>query len=81
VKIYRQVPGSTKQEIINIDVAAIKKNQKPDFVLQPYDVIEVPEAGIFSSQRFGSTLLNAITGGISSSISTTGTYLPSRVIY
>ena len=81
VKIYRQAPGSTKQEIIAVDVAAIKKNQKPDFLLQPYDVIEVPEAGMFSSQRFGQTLLNAITGGISSSISTTATYLPSRVIY
>lgn len=81
VKIYRQVPGSTSQEIINVDVAAIKKNTKPDFLLQAYDVIEVPEAGMFSSQRLGSTLLGAVTGGLSSAISTTGTYLPSRVIY
>jgi polysaccharide export outer membrane protein len=81
VKIYRQVPGSTKQEIIAVDVAAIKKNQKPDFVLQPYDVIEVPEAGMFSGQRLGTTLLGAITGGMSSMISNTGTYLPQRVIY
>jgi len=81
VKIYRQIPGSTNQEIITVDVAAIKKNQKPDFVLQPYDVIEVPEAGMFSSQRLGSTLLQAVTGGMSSAISTTGTYLPNRVIY
>jgi hypothetical protein len=75
------VPGSTKQEIIAVDVAAIKKNQKPDFVLQPYDVIEVPEAGMFSGQRLGTTLLGAITGGMSSMISNTGTYLPQRVIY
>jgi polysaccharide export outer membrane protein len=81
VKIYRQVPGSTSQEIITVDVAAIRKNQKPDFILQPYDVIEVPEAGMFSSSRIGSTLINALTGGVSSAISSTGTYLPSRIIY
>ena len=81
VKIFRQVPGSTSQEIITVDVAAIKKNQKPDFLLQAYDVVEVPEAGMFSSQRFGQTLLGAITGGLTGAVSTTGTYLPSRVIY
>jgi len=62
-------------------VAAIRKNLKPDFILQPYDVIEVPEAGMFSSSRIGQTLLGAISGGMSSAISTTGTFLPSRVIY
>jgi len=61
VKIYRQIPGSANQEVIQVDVAAIKKNQKPDFLLQPYDVIEVPEAGMFSSSRIGSTLINALT--------------------
>jgi polysaccharide biosynthesis/export protein len=81
VRIYRQIPGSTNQEVITVDVAAIKKNQKPDVLLQAYDVIEVPEAGMFSSSRIGSTLIGALTGGITSAISTTGTYLPSRIIY
>jgi polysaccharide biosynthesis/export protein len=81
VKIYRQMPGSTSQEVIHVDVAAIKKNQKPDFILQPYDVIEVPEAGMFSSTRIGSTVMGAITGGMTSAISSTGSYLPSRVLY
>lgn len=81
VRIYRQIPGSTNQEVISVDVAAIKKNQKPDFLLQAYDVIEVPEAGMFSSSRIGSTLMGALTGGLSSAISTTGTFLPNRVIY
>ena len=81
VKVYRQVAGSANQEVIEVDVAAIKKNQKPDFLLQPYDVIEVPEAGMFSSSRIGSTLINALTGGVTGAISTTGTYLPSRIIY
>jgi polysaccharide export outer membrane protein len=81
VRIYRQVPGSPNQEVIHVDLAAIKKNQKPDFPLQPYDVIEVSEAGMFSSSRIGSTLMGALTGGLSGAISTTGTYLPNRIIY
>jgi polysaccharide export outer membrane protein len=81
VRIYRQIYGSANQEVIHVDVAAIKKNQKPDFLLQPYDVIEVSEAGMFSSSRIGSTLMGAITGGVTSAISNTGTYLPTRVIY
>ena len=35
VKIYRQVAGSANQEVIHVDVAAIKKNQKPDFCCRP----------------------------------------------
>ena len=81
VRIYRQVPGSANQEVIHVDVAAIKKNQIPDFVLQAYDVIEVSESGMFSSSRIGQTLVGALTGGLSGAISTTGTYLPSRIIY
>lgn len=81
VRIFRQVPGSANQQVISVDVAAIKKNQKPDVLLQAYDVIEVPEAGMFSSSRIGQTLVGAITGGLSSAITNTGMYLPNRVIY
>jgi polysaccharide biosynthesis/export protein len=81
VRIYRQIPGSANQEVIHVDVAAIKKNEKPDFLLQAYDVIEVTEAGMFSSQRIGSTLVGALTGGLTGAISSTGTYLPNRIIY
>lgn len=81
VRVFRQVPGTANQEVIHVDVAAIKKNQKPDFLLQAYDVIEVSESGMFSSNRIGQTLIGALTGGLSGAISTTGTYLPQRVIY
>jgi len=81
VKIFRQIPGSANQEVIVVDVAAIKKNQKPDVLLQAYDVIEVPEAGMFSSTRITSTLIGALSGGLSSAVTNTGMYLPSRVIY
>ena len=77
VRIYRQVAGSPNQEVIHVDVAAIKKNEKPDFLLQPYDVIEVSESGMFSASRIGPTLFGALTGAITN----TGTYLPSRIIY
>jgi len=81
VRVYRSIPGSANQEIIHVDVAAIKKNQKPDFLLQPYDIIEVSEAGMFSTNRIGQTMLGALTGGITNAISTTGGYLPTRIIY
>ena len=81
VRIYRQKPGSIEQDLIHVDVAAIKKSQKPDFLLMPYDVVEIPEAGAFSSQRIGSTLVGAITGGLSGAITSSGTYLPTRIMY
>jgi polysaccharide export outer membrane protein len=81
IRIYRQKAGSPDQETILVDLAAIKKNQKPDILLQPYDVIEVPEAGMFSSGRIGSTLLGAVSGGLSQMFSSVGGALPTRVIY
>jgi polysaccharide biosynthesis/export protein len=81
VVIYRQQPGSTDQDIVHVDFAAIKKNQKPDVLLQPYDVIEVREASMFSKERFSQTVVSAITGGFSSMVTSTGAYLPNRVIY
>jgi len=81
VRIYRQKAGSSEQEIIRVDYAAIKKNEKPDVILMPYDVIEVPEAGAFSSQRIGATLLGAVTGTIGGIMTSTGLALPMRVLY
>jgi len=81
VRVYRQIPNTANQEVIHVDVAAIKKNQKPDFVLQAYDVIEVTESGMFSKDRIGSTLIGALTGSMTNAITTTGAYLPNRVIY
>jgi len=77
VRIYRQKPGTTEQEIIRVDYAAIKKSQQPDIFLKPYDVIEVPEASPFSGSRISGTLLGVLTG----SLTTLGTGLPNRVIY
>lgn len=81
VRILRQKPGSPEQETIHVDYSAIKKNQKPDVLLQPYDIIEVPEAGMFSSGRIGQTLLGAVTGVMSSAASASGQILPTTVLY
>ena len=81
VKIYRQKPGAQDQETIVVDYAAIKNNKKPDVFLQAFDVIEVPEAGIFSPSRIGQTLIGAASGSLSTMFSTVGQTLPTRVIY
>jgi polysaccharide biosynthesis/export protein len=81
VKVYRQIPDTANQQVIHVDVAAIRKNQKPDFLLQAFDVIEVSEAGMFSPSRLGTTLMGAISGGMTGAISQSGMYLPNRVIY
>lgn len=81
VRIYRQRPGSPEQDTIHVDYAAIKKMQKPDVLLEAYDIIEVPEAGMFSSSRIGTTLMGAVSGVFSSAISASGQILPTRVLY
>jgi polysaccharide export outer membrane protein len=81
IRIYRQKPGATDQELIRVDYAAIKKNEKPDFFLQPFDVVEVPEAGMFSGSRITQTLMGAVSGSLGNMFSTGGTSIANRVIY
>jgi polysaccharide export outer membrane protein len=77
VRIYRQKPGTSEQEIIRVDYAAIKKGQKEDVLLQPYDVIEVQENGPFSGPRIVQTLMSSIMNVVP----TTLTRGVGRVIY
>ncbi len=57
IKIYRQkVPGSTEQEIIKVDYAAIKKNQSPDVLLKAYDVIDVADYGMLGGLKWWEAL-------------------------
>jgi polysaccharide export outer membrane protein len=46
VKIYRQ-KGNKNQDVLEVDFEAVKKSQKPDILLQPYDVVEVSDTGFF----------------------------------
>ena len=64
IKIYRQKPGSAEQEIIKVDFEAVKKNQKPDVFLQPYDVIEVSDSGLFGGRGWLEILAGVFTGAL-----------------
>lgn len=81
VRILRKKAGNAAPEILRVDLAAIKKNKKPDVVLLPYDVIEVPKSSDFSPGN----LLKLLTGAVTSSIGGIGSVpvqaLQYRVIY
>jgi polysaccharide export outer membrane protein len=82
IRIYRQKqPGSVDRELIVADLTAIKKKQKEDVVLMPYDIIEVPESSRFSKGRLLDTVASGVLGGFSSAVSATGGMLPLRVLY
>jgi len=81
VKIYRLNPETGQQDTISVNYSAIKSKGAPDFKLQAYDIVDVPEAGMFSSGRFGQTLLSAITGSLGAAMTNTGAALPTRVLY
>jgi polysaccharide export outer membrane protein len=68
VRIYRQKAGTAEQEIIKVDFEAVKKNQKPDVFLQPYDVIEVNGGGILQGRGWLELLVSAFTGGLRSTV-------------
>ena len=81
VRIFRQKRGTSEQEVIRVDFNAIKKKQREDVLLQPYDIIDVPESSIFSSTRLFETLAGTILRAGTSVISTGGSTLAYRVLY
>ncbi len=81
VRIYRQKPGVSDQEVIHVDYAAIKKQKQKDVLLMPYDIIEVPEAGAVTKQRLGQTLLQGILNIGPQTLTGLGSSLPYRVLY
>lgn len=80
IRIYRKKEGA-EEELIKVDYAAIKKKKIPDVKLEPFDVIEVPEASAFSSRRIGQTLTQSVLGMVGSTFNTAGQVLQYRVIY
>lgn len=78
IKIWRLKADSTDRELLKVDYSAIKKGQKPDFLLQAYDVVEVPESGMFSGARLVPTILSALTGGMTQ---TFGAAIPNKIVY
>jgi hypothetical protein len=66
VRIYRNKPGSSEQEIVRVDLAAIRKKKAEDVLLQPYDVVEVPKTSDWNAKIFLTGLARTFLGGISS---------------
>jgi polysaccharide biosynthesis/export protein len=64
IRIYRQKAGTSEQEIIKVNYAAIKKNEIPDVFLKPYDVIDVSDTGIFGGEKWWEIVVGALAGGI-----------------
>jgi polysaccharide export outer membrane protein len=77
VRIYRQKPGALKSETLTIDYKAIKQGKKEDIALQPYDIIEVPENGVWSPKGVAKLLTGLATSGAASIVTSGGT----RIIY
>ena len=81
VTIYRRDPATGVAKSIPIDYAAIKKGQKEDVALQAYDIIDVPEAGVLSKERWLQTLASGFMSGVSSAVSGPMSLMPTRMIY
>lgn len=81
VRIYRTKPGSSEQEILRIDLSAIKKQKRADVLLQPYDVIEVPKASDWSPGKLLKTLAGAVTGSIGTFAAAPASAFQYKVIY
>lgn len=81
VRIYRTKPGSSEPEVIRVDLAAIKKQKKPDVMLQPYDIIEVPKASDWSPGKLLKTLTGVVTGSLSTFAGAPAAAFQQRMIY
>jgi polysaccharide export outer membrane protein len=76
VRIYRLDPATQEQKIVTVNYEAIRKQKEPDMLLQPYDVIEVPEpSGVMFNVK--SFLLKTALPTLGSSV----TQFPLRVLY
>ena len=70
IRIYRRKPGSpAEQEILKVNFEAIKKSKQLDVFLEPYDVIDVSETGIFNGKSWLDLVISSLMGGMRSSIS------------
>jgi polysaccharide export outer membrane protein len=78
VRIYRNKVGANGQDIIKVDLAAIKKKKAEDVLLQAYDVIEVPKDSEWKPINLLTGLARTFIGGISSAPAQALNY---RVIY
>lgn len=77
IVVYRIDPQSQYRKPLIFDLQAIKKNKTDDPLLQPYDIVEVPEAG----PNILKMILNSALQIPTSTITGFGAQLPYRVMY
>jgi polysaccharide export outer membrane protein len=73
VHIYRKKDGQIGQEDLKYNFDAIKKGRVKDVLLQPYDIIDVPNSGSFSGKNLKDLFLNMTKGSVG--------FLPQRILY
>jgi polysaccharide export outer membrane protein len=69
IHIVRRAPGATEQSEIFVNLSAIARKKEEDLVLQPNDIVEVPEST-------GKSLMRSLIGAVGPSIA----QMPVRVI-
>lgn len=77
IKIYRLKPDTTEKEIISANLDLIKKNEQPDVMLEPYDIIEVDKA----KKSIAQTVLEIATGTARTAVGSFGGAIPQRILY
>ncbi len=60
VKVYRRKQGSSQQEVISINYDLIKKGTQKDFMLEPFDIVEVGK----SKKSVFDVMLEIATGSV-----------------
>ena len=73
VHVYRQKEGKIGSEDLIFNYELIRKGQKPDVLLQAYDIIDVRQIGTFAPRNLGDMVLGMGRG--------MATAFPMRVIY
>ena len=69
VQIYRTRGNTLEPEIIIVNFDDIRKKKRPDFALEPYDIINVSDGSPFSLENIAGTILGFAMGGAQSVIS------------
>jgi polysaccharide biosynthesis/export protein len=58
IKVYRRKQGTSQPEVIIVDYNAIRKGEKTDVMLEPFDIVEVGK----SKKNIGDIFIEALTG-------------------
>lgn len=81
IRIFRQKPGTSEQKLLKVNLSAIKKMKEPDVLLEPYDIIDVPQGSMWSAKTFLPMLAQAVLQGGVSTVTGGMNSVASRVLY